>query len=59
MLTRNSTGQVIRSFTYGGPMRKHGGDRETRKDSTLATLDRIANAWVQYGPTVQIRRIAK
>lgn len=58
MLTRNSAGQVIRSFTYSGPMRKHGGDRETRKDSTLATLDRIASARVQYGPTVHVRKHA-
>lgn len=59
MLTRNNAGQVVRSFTYGGPMRKHGGDREARKDATIATLDRIAGVQVQYGPTVRIRRIAK
>lgn len=59
MLTRNSAGQVIRSFTYSGPMRKHGGDRETRKDATIATLDAVAGVRVQYGPTVRIRRIAK
>lgn len=58
MLTRNSAGQVIRSFTYSGPMRKHGGDRETRKDATIATLDRIASVRVRYGPTLRVRKHA-
>ena len=56
MIRRNERGQLVRVFSYTGPMRKHGGDRQMRQDAAIAALEAISKTRVVYTATVRIRK---